>query len=60
MFFQRIQENFAMMGISKADLTENGHRLNRKILFGLHMLGITVIVESAALILYAHGFQRID
>lgn len=57
MFFQQTRKHFAMLGIRKADLMENGHRLNTRIQFGLLLLGTNVILESAALFLYAHGFQ---
>lgn len=57
MFFQRIREHFAHMGISGIDLMENGNQLNRKIKIGLCMLGINVILQSLALIIYTHGFR---
>lgn len=57
MYFQRIREHFAIMGISKAYLVEDKHQLNPKVLFGFFSLSFIVIIESLSLFLHADGFR---
>lgn len=57
MIFRRIRAHFAVIGISKANLSENKRGLNLKVLCGLCMFGFYVISSMAYLYLYAHGFR---
>lgn len=58
MIFQYVQNNFAIMGISKAELLETGHRFNTRVLIGLHITGLNMILHGIFIYRDAHEFHE--